>query len=307
MEAIATSVDPTRIEGELGAMCQRSLFFALRAGSPVSQADIDAATRAFLTITERLMPTQVVHGFVEHACQSRILPSIDHAALVPGFTHDESFAGKDGAARSDNPLKKFTRSEALGCLRWNQREPAVAVAMAHLIDLIHTYVAALGELVARRSPAAGEALQPFIAQWRPKNALTFVNVAIHVAATRRCKDAPLVVDHRTIVDAVTLLDRSGAFVWNSKDDRATLLDVQRRIRCPAQAFLHKLLANQGTLALVLRFVRTEAARVPLAPEVEASLEFIRQAAVREEALIMTASSTDDPLTVDGAHGASVLT
>jgi hypothetical protein len=301
MEAVAAGVDAERIEAELGAMCQRSLFFALRAGERVTQAEIDAASRAFLLTTERLMPAAVLHGFVEHACATRILPRLDPSDLVPGFTDDETFAGKDAAARLANPTKKFTREEVLACLRWNQREPEVAVAVAHLIDLIHTYIAALAELVARRSPEAADRLDPFVAQWQPKNALTFVNLAIHVAATRRAKGGPLVVDQATIVDAVALLDRSGAFTWSSKDDTTTVSDSPLRIHCPGQAFLHKILANQATLTRVLRFVRSEAARTPIAPEIAESLAFVRDLAAREEAGIALHGAGWARRKLDAAH------
>ncbi|MBM4358126.1 MAG: hypothetical protein FJ096_08440 [Deltaproteobacteria bacterium] len=301
MEALAAGVDADRIEGELGAMCQRSLFFALRAGEAVTQADIDVASRAFITVTERLMPAPVLHGFVEHACATRILPNLDQPDLVPGFTDDESFAGKDAAARLSNPLKKFTREEVLACLRWNQREPEVPVAVAHLFDLIHTYVAALADLVGRRSPRAADRLAPFVAQWQPKNALTFVNVALHVAASRRARGGTLAIDQAAIVDAVALLDRSGAFTWHSKDDDATVTETPLRIHCPGQAFLHKVLANQATLSLVLRFVRAEARRSPLEPDVAASLAFVREAALREEAGIAAHGTAWARMKLAAAH------
>lgn len=282
MQAIAAGVDARTLDAELGPMVHRSLFFALRQGEPVSQADVDQASKAFLGAIERLVPTSVLHDFTLHACASGVVPILDHAELAPGFTEDESFAWGDAAARKASPNKKLTRAEVLECLRWNQAEPVFPTAVAHVVDLTHTYVAAIAEFVAARDPLAAERLAPFVAQWQPKNVLKFVNVATYVAAKRRAKGGKPIVDQAAIAEGITLLDKSGAFTWSSRDDASTASLPPVRIHCPAQAFLHKLLANQATLAYVFRFVSHEAGRRPLHPDLAASLEFVRSVARREE-------------------------
>jgi len=281
MDAIAARLDPSTLDAELGAMCKRSLFFALRQGATVSQREIDVASHAFITATERLMPPGVLHGFIEHACSTRILPRIDEGELVPGFTIDEGLAGADASTRRAHPVKKFTQAEVLACLRWNQREPDVAVALAHLVDLIQTFAAALGTLAGRYSPSAEAMLGPFVVQWLPKNVLKFMNLAIYVCGTRRSGLDAFEVDQSLIVEAVTLLDKSGAFTWTAREDSGAESASDLRIHCPAQAFLHKLLANEGSLMTVLEYVRAEALRSPVEPDVQSSFAFVRNTAARE--------------------------
>jgi hypothetical protein len=281
MDAIAATIDASRIELELGAMCQRSLFFELRQGASLTQAEIDHASQAFITATERLMPPAVVHGFIEHACRTRILPQLDAADLVPGFTADEALAFADAELRAAHPMKKFTQSEVLACLAWNQRFPAVPVALAHLIELVQTYAAALANFVERRSPAAAAKLGPFVSQWSPKNVMKFLNLALYVSARAQGHEPEEILPQERVVEAMTLLHRSGAFTWLSTDDAGTSTREPLKIHCPAQAFLHKLLVNQGSLVTVLEFVRAELGRTPVAPELTASEAFVREAARRE--------------------------
>lgn len=314
LEAIAASLDPATLERDLGIMCRKSLFFAVRDGEPVTQGEIDAASRAFLTTTERLLPPSVVHGFIEHAIATRLLPEIDAIELAPGFTEDETLAGTDAVTRAQNPLKKFTREEVLACLRWNQREPAVPTALAHFVDLVHTAAALLADLAGRRSPEVADGLAPFVAQWRPKNVVKFVNVALFVAGSRRARGGPIVIDQATVNDALTLLHRAGAFTWNSRDDGAVATAPPLRIHCPAQAFLHKVLAHQATLTPLVRFMAVEARRSPVAPEVGASLAFVRDAAIAEErgilehgarwAELKLAKGRESRAAISGAHSDS---
>lgn len=281
MEAIAAGVDEATIAGELGEMCRQSFFYELRRGARFSQERVDAAERAFTTATERLMPAELIHEFIVHGCAIGIMPRIDQAELVPGFTSDESFAGGDAAARLANPAKKFTQAEVLACLRWNRAAPEVPVAIAHLIDLLQTYAEGLCELVAARSPAAAEVVAGFAKQWSPKNVLKFLNAALFVCG--RAKGERFAVDQALAADAMNLLNRSGAFHWQAEPEGGMLAKNPLRIHCPAQPFLHKLVANQGSLIAVIDFVAREIAKKPCDPDVEASIAFMREVAEAEEA------------------------
>jgi hypothetical protein len=110
-----------------------------------------------------------------------------------------------------------------------------------------------------------------------------MNVGLYMAGTKRARGGPLVIDQATVVDAMNLLNRSGAFTWHSRDEAGlTSVATALRIHCPAQAFLHKLLANHATLTPLVRFVESERRRAPVAPDLAASLDFVREAAAREE-------------------------
>jgi len=307
LEQIAASLEPSSLERELGVMCRRSLFFAIREGEPVTQAEIDAASRVFLSTTERLLPPSVVLGFIEHATATRLEPELDALDLAPGFTEDERFQMADASARAESPHKKFTREEVVACLRWNQRDPTAVTALAHFVDLVHTCAALLADLAGRRSPLLAEGLAPFVSQWQPKNVVKFVNVALYVAGTRRMKGGAFVVDQATVVDAMTLLNRSGAFTWHSRDDAGTASATALRIHCPAQAFLHKVLANHGALTPLIRFVEAERRRSPIASKLAASLEAVRSAAAREEAGILEHGTRWSELKLAHDHARTVPT
>ena len=89
LDEIARSVSAATIEAEMGPMCRQSFFQLVHQGSAVTQDAVDDASRAFSTLTERLMPAAVIHRFVREACANRLLPQGRHFDLVPGFTSDE--------------------------------------------------------------------------------------------------------------------------------------------------------------------------------------------------------------------------
>lgn len=287
MEEIAGTVIPDAIEAEMGPMCMRSFFQLVHQGAPVTQGDVDGASQAFSRLTERLLPPGVVHRFVEQACAMRLLPESGYGDLVPGYTEDESIAGADAATRRTSPMKKFTEQEILACLAWNQREPRILVALAHLIQLLETYIETVRHMVGRHSPEAAEKLVPYARQWAPKNVLKFVNVALFVAGTRRSGGAAFEVDQALIEEAMNLLNHSGAFTWEAAIDSSIPRSAVDRIHCPAHGFLHRLLAQEGTLMTVIAFVTAEAARKPPAPEIKKSLAFMEQRAISEETGIRT--------------------
>ncbi|APR78310.1 Hypothetical protein A7982_03657 [Minicystis rosea] len=287
LDEIARGVSAATIDAEMGPMCHRSFFQLLHEGAPVTQADVDDAALAFSKLTERLMPTGMVHRFVLQACSMRLFPEGRHADLVPGFTIDEAIAGSDAATRRQSPMKKFTQQEALDCLRWNQREPRIAVAIAHLVQLVEGYIEGLRHIVARRSPEAAEMLVPFARQWAPKNVLKFVNIALFVAGRRRTGSEVFTVDQTLIEEALDLLNHSGAFTWDVGADSAVAKGAVTRIHCPAHAFLHRLLAKEGTLMTVIDFISTEAARKPPSPDLVKNIELMERNAISEETGIVT--------------------
>lgn len=287
LDEIAQSVSATTIEAEMGSMCQRSFFQLLHEGSPVTQDEVEDASQAFAHVTERLMPAPLVHRFVQQACSARLFPEARHADLVPGFTSNEAIAGGDAATRRASPMKKFTQQEALDCLQWNQREPRIVVALAHLIQLVEGYIEGLRHTVARRSPEAADKLVPFARQWSPKNVLKFVNIALFVTGRERAPDGSFTVDRALIEEAMDLLSHSGAFTWEVAEDSAIAPGAVARIHCPAHAFLHKLLAREGALLTVIDFITAEAARKPPAPRIVTSLESMERNAISEETGIIT--------------------
>jgi len=288
MARIADGIDVAAIDAEMGEMCSQSLFALLRQGTRVSQERIDAAEAAFTTLTERLMPADLIDEFIAHACAMGIMPQIDQADLVPGFTSSETLAGGDAAVRLASPNAKFTQEEALACLRWNVADPRVPVAIAHLIGLTQTYADGLCELVSRRSPEAAAKLEGFSRQWSPKNVLKFVNIALFVTASAKSSlSRTFTIDQPIIAEAMNLLNRSGAFTWNAARDAAMPQKTALRIHCPAQPFLHKLVVNQGGLVKLLDFVGAGAKRTPCDGDLAASLELIRRYAAAEENGIRT--------------------
>jgi hypothetical protein len=287
MEALAGTVIAGTIDEEMGPMCHQSFFQLVHQGAPVTQQAVEDASQAFARLTDRLMPPAVVHRFVQQACAMRLLPESRYADLVPGFSSSEAIAGGDAAARRTSPMKKFTEEEVLACLAWNQREPQILVALAHLIQLLETYVETIRHMAGRRSPEAAERLVPFARQWAPKNVLKFVNVALFVAGTKRSAGGAFTVDPSLIEEAMDLLSHSGAFTWEAQADSAVPEGSVTRIHCPAHGFLHRLLAKEGALMTVIDFVAAEAARRPPAPEVKKSLEFMEQRAISEETGIRT--------------------
>ena len=282
LDEIAASVSASSIEAEMGAMCQRSFFGVLHSGEPLGQGDVDEATQAFSKLTDRLMPVASVHAFVRQTIQNKLMPESVYADLVPGFTSDEALAGKGAAERRASPAKKFTEGEVLDCLAWNQRDPAVLVAIAHLVQLTEGYVEGLRHVVARRSVPAAEKLGPFAAQWAPKNVLKFLNIALFVAGRQRAEGGAFTVDQALIEAAMDLLNYSGAFTWEVHADAAIAGGAVRRIHCPAHSFLHRLLVKEGALVTVLDFVAAEAARKPPPPALVKSLELVERQAISEE-------------------------
>jgi hypothetical protein len=197
----------------------------------------------------------------------------------------------------------------LTALRYADADPALAVAIAHFVELVQTYAAALANLAGRRSPGVEEKLQPFVFQWSPKNVMKFVHTAASVAASRRGllgeadgTPQPFEVDQALLTEAVSLLNKSGAFTWTSRDDAAMSLADERRIHCPAQAFLHKVIVNQGSLMTVLAFVRAELRRSPVAPELQASVAFVRATATREAEAVRRHGAAWSEMALHGAHG-----
>ena len=287
LDDIARSVSAATLELEMGPMCEKSFFQLLHQGAAVTQADVDGASQAFTTLTERLMPAALVLRFVKHACSMRILPEARYGDLVPGFSSSEDIAGGDAAARLASRAKKFTQQEVLDCLQWNQQKPQIPVAVAHLIQLVHGYVEALRQLVGRHSPEAAEAMVPFARQWAPKNVLKFVNIALFVTGRKRAGGGAFTVDQALVEEAMDLLSHAGAFTWDVQADTSIAAGAVGRIHCPAHSFLHKLLVKEGALMTVVDFVAAEAARVPPAPALVASLERMERYAISEETGIRT--------------------
>ncbi|MFT3768982.1 MAG: hypothetical protein QM820_26375 [Minicystis sp.] len=287
LDEIARGVAASTIEAEMGPMCHRSFFQLLHEGSPVTQEAVDEASQSFARLTDRLMPPALVHRFVVQACSNRLLPAARHADLVPGFTDGESIAGADAATRRRSPIKKFTQQEALDCLQWNQREPRIVVALAHLVDLVEGYIEGLRHIVARTSPEAAEKLAPFARQWSPKNVLKFVNIALFVTGRKRAGSDSFTIDQPLIEEALDLLNHSGAFTWEVSADTAVTPGSVSRIHCPAHGFLHRLLAQEGTLLTVIDFITTEAARKPPPPALIKCLETMERNAISEETGILT--------------------
>ncbi len=285
MQAIAAAVRADRIDDEMGEMCHKSLFFEHTRGAPVAQERVDEAEHAFSTVTDRLMPASLVHEFVVHALLSGIPVQIEQADLVPGFSDDESLAGQGPAARAANPMKKFTRAEVLGCLRWNAADARVPAAIAHLIALVQVYAEGMCALVADRSPEAAEKLSAFAQQWSPKNVLKFLNAALFVVGGKD-GSGPRSIDKALLDEAMNLLNRSGAFLW-TEARAATPGAAPLHIHCPAQSFLHKLVVNEGTLLAVLDHVFARAARRPPDENLAASLAYLQEVAKAEELGIRT--------------------
>jgi hypothetical protein len=281
LDEIARGVSAATVEAEMGPMCHTSFFQLVQQSAGVTQEDVDDASRAFTTLTERLMPAALVHRFVQQACANRLMPETRYADLVPGFTPDEAIAGGDAAVRLASPMKKFTLQEVLDCLRYNQADPRTVVALAHLIQLVEGYIEGLRHLVARRSPEAAEKLVPYARQWAPKNVLKFVNVALFVEGRKRAAGGPITVDQPLVEAAMDLLNHSGAFTWDPQGSSVS------RIHCPAHAFLHRFLAKEGALITVLDFVSAEAKRKPQASKLAESLAFMERAAISEETGIIT--------------------
>ena len=287
LDEIAASVSASSIEAEMGAMCQRSFFGVLHSGEALGQGDVDEATQAFSKLTDRLMPVASVHAFVRQTIQNKLMPESVYADLVPGFTSDEALAGKGAAERRASPAKKFTEGEVLACLAWNQKDPAVLVAISHLVQLTEGYVEGLRHVVARRSVPAAEKLGPFAAQWAPKNVLKFLNVALFVEGRRRGDGEAIRVDAELIEQAMDLLNASGAFTWEVSEDPSVTVGSVERIHCPAHGFLHRFLAKEGALLTVLDFVRAEAAKKPVHASIKKSLEVMERTAISEETGIRT--------------------
>src|SRR5262249_4719400 len=162
------------------------------------------------------------------------------------------------------------QQEALDCLQWNQGDPRIPVAIAHLIQLVEGYIEGLRGIVARRSPAAADKLTPFARQWAPKNVLKFVNIALFVTGRRRAGGGAFTIDQAVIEEAMDLLSHAGAFTWDASADAAIARGSVSRVHCPAHAFLHKLLAKEGALMTVIDFIAEEAARTPPLPELARS-------------------------------------
>jgi hypothetical protein len=282
MDEIARGVSAATIEAEVGPMCTRSFFQLLHEGAPVTQAEIEAASRSFATATERLMPAALVARFVEHACATGHLPEVRHVDLAPGFASSEAFAYAAGPARLASPAKKLTEGEVLGCLAWNERDPRVPTAIALLVQLVEMYVEGLRQLVARRSPEAASRLAPFARQWAPKNVLKFLNAAIYVAGRRRDGADPVAVDRALVEDAMDLLHGAGAFTWDVPTDPTVPRGDVTRIHTPAQAFLHRLVAKENALVTVLDAVVAEAAKRPPSPVVARALALVEQRAITEQ-------------------------
>lgn len=287
LDEIARSVSAATIEAEMGPMCRQSFFQLVHQGAPVTQEAVEDASRAFATLTERLMPAAVVHRFVQQACSMRLFPEGRRADLVPGFTSSEAIAGGDAATRLASRAKKFTQQEALDCLVWNQRAPAVPVAIAHLVQLVEMYIESIRQMVGRRSPEAADKMAPFARQWAPKNVLKFVNIALFVTGRKRALGGEISVDQALVEEAMDLLNHSGAFTWDVQADTAVAEGAVTRIHCPAHAFLHKLLAKEGALMTVLDFITAEAAKRPPHAQLLQNLERMEQNAISEETGIRT--------------------
>jgi hypothetical protein len=281
LDEIARGVSGATIDAEMGSMCRQSFFQLLHEGSPVTQEAIEEASQRFADLTARLMPPGLVRRFVEQACSMRLLPEGRYADLVPGFTSSEEIAGADADARRASPLQKFTQQELLDCLAWNDREPRIVVAVAHLIQLVATYVEGLRHLVARHSPEAATKLVAFARQWAPKNVLKFLNVALFVTGRRREGGGPFTVDQALIGEAMDLLSHAGAFRWEVQADVSVGPAAVTRIQCPAHRFLHLLLVNEGALMTVVDFVAAEASREPVPPALVEHLELVRRRAISE--------------------------
>jgi hypothetical protein len=282
---LAGTVRTDSIDEEMGEMCRHSLFAKIRNGERVTQEQVDSASQTFITVTQRFMPPELVHSFIDNACVMQLPPEIEEADLVPGFTHDESIAGGDAALRLSNEMKRFTHREVLRCLAWNRAAPEIPVAIAHFISLIRAYTEVLAEMVTRRSPSAGEKFERFASQWASRNLLKFTNLALWVRGNHRGQGDAFVIDQPLIDEAMELLNRSAAFTWSVQKDAAVSSSAVERIHCPAQAFVQKLIVNQGTLLRVIQFVQSEAARIPCPPELSASLDFMREFAEKEETRI----------------------
>ncbi len=285
LHALSGAVGAESIDEEMGEMCRHSQFAKIHDGERVTQEQVDSASQAFITVTQRFMPPELVHSFIDNACAMQLQPEIEQADLVPGFTHDESTAGGDATLRLTHEMKKFTRREVLRCLAWNRAAPEIPVAIAHFINLICSYTEVLSEMVSRRSPNAGQKFDRFANQWASRNLLKFTNLALWVTGNGRGQGDAFVIDQPLINDAMDLLNRSDSFTWHVQKDASVSGCPVERIRCPAQAFIQKLVVNQGTLLRVIHFVRGEAARTPCAPELRASLDFMRGFAETEEARI----------------------
>jgi hypothetical protein len=287
LDEIARSVSAATIEAEMGPMCHRSFFQLVHQGSAVTQEAVEDASRAFAALTERLMPAALVHRLVQEACSMRLFPEGRYADLVPGFVSSEAIAGGDAATRLASPTKKFTQQEALDCLAWNQREPSIPVAIAHLVQLVEGYIEGLRHHVKRHSPEAADKIVPFARQWAPKNVLKFVNIALFVTGRKRALGGAFSVDRALVEEAMDLLNHSGAFTWDVRADTAVAQGSVTRIHCPAHAFLHKLLAKEGALMTVIDFVSAEAAKRPPPAKLLESLERMEQNAISEETGIRT--------------------
>lgn len=287
LDEIARSVSAATIEAEMGPMCHQSFFQLVHRGAGVTQETVEDASRAFSALTERLMPAALVHRFVQQTCSMRVYPEARHADLVPGFTSNETIAGGDAATRLTSPAKKFTQQEALDCLVWNQRAPAVPVAIAHLVQLVEGYIEGLRRAVVRYSPEAAEKLVPFARQWAPKNVLKFLNIALFVTGKKRAGGGAFSVDQALIEEAMDLLNHSGAFTWDVQADTAVPQGAVTRIHCPAHGFLHKLVAREGALMTILEFVEAEAAKTPPPAALRQSLDRMEQNAISEETGIRT--------------------
>jgi hypothetical protein len=286
---LAATIDDDTIDEHMGEMCRHSFFAQIHRGETLTQEQIDAASHAFITLTERLMPPKLVAAFIDDACRMQLQPEIDEADLTPGFTTDETMAGADAALRMSNPMRKFTQAEVLVCLAWNQAAPEIPVAIAHFISLIRAYTEVITDMVARRSEAAAEKFVRFASQWSSRNLLKFTNLALSVSATCQLQTQPFVIDQPLISEAMDLLNRSGSFTWSvGQDEQVQQIDVDR-IHCPAQAFLHKLIVNEQSLLGVIDFVKNEALRRPCAPELSRSLDFMRRFAAERQAEISHAS------------------
>jgi hypothetical protein len=287
LDEIARGVSAATIDAEMGPMCRQSFFQLLHQGSAVTQAAVDEAAQAFTTLTARLMPAALVHRFVKNACAMRLLPENRYADLVPGFSSSEAIAGGDAATRLASTAKKFTQQEAIDCLQWNQADPRIPVALAHMIQLVDAYAQGLLQLAARHSPEAAQKLVPFAQQWAPKNVLKFVNIALFVTGRKRAGGGSFTVDQALVEEAMDLLNHAGAFTWDVQADASIAAGAVTRIHCPAQAFLHRLVAKEGALMTVVDFVAAEAAKKPPAPALVKSLELMERYAISEETGIRT--------------------